>query len=105
MSTTHRDAHYGNPRIEAKMEGNMQRSFCIALLTIVMLAIAIAANAQAGKVTCTYTSFKVLQGSQPGVGGINDSDWVSGSAQTGQPMMVGFVRKPSGTISTFLINS
>jgi len=82
----------------------MQRSFCIALVPAALLAIVIAANAQVGKTTCTFTSFKVLQGSQPGVGGINDSDWVSGSAQTGQPMTVGFVRKPSGTITTFLIN-
>jgi probable HAF family extracellular repeat protein len=82
----------------------MQRRFCIALVPAAMLAIVIAANAQVGKVTCTYTSFKVLQGSQPGAGGINDSDWVSGSAQSGQPMTVGFVRKPSGTITTFLIN-
>jgi probable HAF family extracellular repeat protein len=68
------------------------------------LTISITANAQVGKVTCTYTSFKVLQGSQPGLGGINDSDWVSGSTQTGKPMMEGFVRKPDGTITTFLIN-
>src|SRR3982750_165254 len=82
----------------------MQRSFCTAFMTISMLAIAIAANAQVGKVTCTYTSFRVLQGSQPGVGGINDSDWVSGSVQTGAPMMEGFLRKPSGTVTTFLVN-
>jgi len=82
----------------------MQRNFCIALVTIAMLATATAANAQVGKVTCTYTSFNVLQGRQPGLGGINDSDWVSGSAQTGKPMMVGFLRKPNGTITTFLIN-
>jgi uncharacterized membrane protein len=73
-------------------------------MTIAIFAITITATAQVGKVTCTYTSFKVLQGSQRGDGGINDSDWVSGSAQTGQPMTVGFVRKPDGTIKTFLIN-
>ena len=82
----------------------MQRSFYIALIPATMLAVVIAANAQVGKVTCTYTSFKVLQGSQTGVGGINDSDWVSGSVQTGKPMMVGFIRKPDGTVTTFLIN-
>src|SRR5438067_1169065 len=82
----------------------MQRSFYIALIPATMLAIVITANAQVGKVTCSYTSFKVLQGSQTGLGGINDSDWVSGSAQTGKPMMVGFARKPNGTINTFLIN-
>ena len=82
----------------------MQRSFCIALVPAAMLAVVIAANAQVGKVTCTYTSFKVLQGSQPGVGGINDSDSVSGSVQTGAPMMEGFVRKASGTVTTFLVN-
>jgi probable HAF family extracellular repeat protein len=82
----------------------MQRNFYIALIPATMLAMVIAANAQVGKVTCTYTSFKVLQGSQPGVGGINDSDWVSGSAQTGKPMTVGFIRKPNGTVTSFLIN-
>ncbi len=64
----------------------MQRIFHIALVPAAMLAIVMAANAQTGKVTCTYTSFKVLQGSQRGAGGINDSDWVSGSVQTGTPM-------------------
>jgi len=68
-----------------------------------MLAIAIAANAQVGKVTCTYTPFNV-QGSQTGFGGINDSDWVSGMLQTGEPKLIGFVRKPGGTVTTFLIN-
>jgi hypothetical protein len=86
------------------MEWNMQRSFCIALVPAMMLAIVITTNAQVGRATCTYTSFKVLQGSQGGVGGINDSDWVSGTAQTGAPSMVGFLRKPSGTITTFLVN-
>jgi probable HAF family extracellular repeat protein len=81
----------------------MQRSLCIVLVPAAMLAIVMAANAQVGKVTCTYTSFNV-QGSQTGDGGINDSDWVSGSLQTGAPKMVGFVRKPSGTTTTFLIN-
>ena len=86
----------------------MQRSFCIALLPATVLAIVIStnisANAQIGKTTCTYTSFKVLQGSQTATGGINDSDWVSGSVQTGGPMMEGFVRKPGGAVTTFLIN-
>ena len=82
----------------------MQRSFCIALLPATLLAIVISANAQIGKATCTYTSFKVLQRSQTSTGGINDSDWVSGSVQTGAPMMEGFVRKPGGAVTTFLIN-
>ena len=81
----------------------MQRSLCIARVTVAMLAIAIAANAQVGKTTCTYTSFNV-QGSQTGFGGINDSDWVSGMLQTGAPKLIGFVRKPGGTVTTFLIN-
>jgi len=80
----------------------MQRSFCFALVPA-MLAVVMAANAQVGRVTCTYTSFNV-QGSQVGFGGINDSDWVSGSVQTGAPSMEGFVRKATGTVTTFLVN-
>jgi probable HAF family extracellular repeat protein len=69
-----------------------------------MFAIVLAANAQVGKVTCTYTSFNVQGSQSTGTGGINDSDWVSGSVQTGKPMMEGFVRKPGGTVTTFLVN-
>jgi probable HAF family extracellular repeat protein len=82
----------------------MQRTFCIVLVSAAMLALVIAANAQVGKVTCTYTSFNVQGNQSTGTGGINDSDWVSGSVQTGAPSIVGFVRKPGGTVTTFLVN-
>ena len=82
----------------------MQRSFCFVVVPAAVLAIVLSANAQVGKVTCTYSSFNVLQGAQRGIGGINDSDWVSGTAQTGTPSMVGFIRKPGGAITTFLVN-
>jgi probable HAF family extracellular repeat protein len=61
------------------------------------------AKVNVGSQTCSYTLFTIGQGSTPGLGGINDLDVVSGSVQQGQTMY-GFIRKPSGTVTTFLIN-
>lgn len=74
-------------------------------VALVLSSCVVCASAQvnASTQTCSFTFFKVLLGSMPGLGGINDFDVVSGSVQQNQTMY-GFIRKPSGTINTFLIN-
>jgi probable HAF family extracellular repeat protein len=74
----------------------------IALLILLCFPGAIA-QVNGSSETCSFTFFKVLQGSVPGIGGINDSDVVSGTVQQIQTMY-GFIRKPNGVTNTFLVN-
>ncbi len=78
----------------------------LAVTALFAFAMVVSASAQVSSATqtCSYTLFKVLQGSTPGIGGINDYDVVSGSVQQGQTVY-GFIRHPGGALSTFLINS
>lgn len=76
------------------------------LLSAVVMVVALTlsqAQVTSGTATCNFTTFKVLQGSTPGIGGINDFDYVSGTVQI-YKYLRGFERKPDGTIFTFKIN-
>lgn len=75
----------------------------VAALISVPWIIRAGAQVNAGTETCDYTLFSVGQGAMPGLGGINDSDVVSGSVQQGKTMY-GFIRKPGGATTMFLIN-
>ncbi len=74
----------------------------VTLVALVAFSWIVYAQAAPGTATCSYTLFTVGQGAMPGLGGINDFDVVSGSFQQDKTMY-GFIRKPSGTVTTFLI--
>lgn len=84
------------------MKGFSMTTSGIALVLLSCLPGALA-QANVATQTCSFTFFKVLQGSTPQIGGINDYDVVSGSVQQ-QYTSWGFIRKPNGVINTFLIN-
>jgi probable HAF family extracellular repeat protein len=83
----------------------MRFSTRIAILAVLSTAISsLPLTAQSNPVaTCDFTYFQVEQGPTPGIGGINDSDVVSGTVQAGEYLNA-FIKPPDGAATVFEVN-